>query len=213
MIRYSPGIHGFVPMLEATEAALWNLWNSHPEHPYLSLCCMTNKSPGSSLSAGIPDIIFASPVGRDYKTMTLEEAREELDEAALSHALLCALSDRWVTEFADDFQRATSALSLKYGYLTLHVMPGCLMLQNVDPAIFIEDYVKDDWGDDYIELWNLGIFAAGPTETAHEQVAAISAVQAVRSAWQCHVDTVNEAIPSKIQMSDPIIHPGRQDYC
>jgi hypothetical protein len=213
MINYSPGIHAFTPMREDTQAALWKLWRSHPEMPYLSIPCIQNSMLGSGIQAGVPDIIFAQPIDAEYKSMTLEEAAEKLDKDALSRALFAALSDRWITEFADDFQRQTTAIDFTYGCAITHALPGCLFLQNVDPAVYIEDRVEDDWDDNFCDLWNLGVFAAGPTQTAHEQIAAIAAVEAVRPAWSMHIDTINQAAPSKVRMSDPAIHPGREGYC
>jgi hypothetical protein len=212
MLKYTPGIHGFKVMKDETRDALQALWNSHPSHPHIHRTFIINEKIGSTIHGGPISVIIPDKEDDFYESKTLTEANQILDNDLLIAAVFNVISDEYLEEFPNDFRRETDSLSSFYGILEMIIMPGCVLLHFPMWDEACNEMINENMCDDHHDMWNLGIFAAGPTETAHEQMSAAAYIEAARSAWSPYIQNFNTYENSKVQVLDPKIHPDRQLY-
>lgn len=211
MIVYNPGIHGFQAMSQETESAMQSLWGSHEQVPTIQFDIQLSNA-GHTIILTRPQIVFVDTITGEGEVSSLADAERRIDTSVLSLALLRVHQDESVLEFASDFQRETTALDIGDAGLTLQVMPGCLMIQNADPEYYVAERIKEGTHRKHADLWSLGIFAAGFTETPHEQMAAFAAVTRTKPAWQHYVKLANTTDQDLVRLGDPVLHPGKENY-
>jgi hypothetical protein len=213
MLTYTPGIHGFTVMTAQTRAALKDLWDSDPRHPFFTLDFMrSSRKIGTNFEPMRPGIVLHG--SGPYRPLSLAEAAAELDADIVARALLALQGDDWIMEFPQEFEKEAGPLNAEYDLMSSLVLPGCIYLYDADLEHTVEELLAthgESLSEEDHSLWILGIFAAGPTQSAHEKIAATQAVMSYRSAWEiCH-DVVNEC-PAAIRITDPVIHPDRAGY-